>query len=160
VKTIGLISDTHGLLRPEAVAALQGSDHIIHAGDIGNPAIIGALRRVAPVTAVRSNNDQGAWADALPLTATIELEEVRILVVHDFKKLDLGTLSEDIRVIVSGHSHRPVSGEQHGRLLINPGSAGPRRFRLPISVARLLVTGDRLEPSLCTLEPRRRGGVM
>ena len=137
---IGLISDTHGLLRPEALAALQGSDHLIHAGDIGDPAILDALQRVAPLTAVRGNNDTDAAYAA-----------VRILVIHDVKQLRPPML-RGCRVVVSGHSHKPSSVERDGVLYVNPGSAGPRRFSLPVAVGRLLLRDGMVEAELIRLE--------
>jgi uncharacterized protein len=133
---IGLISDTHGLLRPEAVHALEGSDLIIHAGDIGRAAILDDLRRLAPVVAVRGNIDTGGWADNLPLTAQVD---PGIYVLHDSKALGFDPAGAGFRVVVSGHSHRPLRTERDGVLYVNPGAAGPRRFRLPVTVARLTV---------------------
>ena len=138
IRTIGLISDTHGLLRPEALRALEGSDLIIHAGDVGKPEILDALRAIAPVVAVRGNIDTGAWADSLPETASAE----EIFVLHDVKQLAVEPHAAGFRVVVSGHSHRPGSAERDSILYINPGSAGPRRFKLPITVARLDVTRE------------------
>lgn len=134
---IGLISDTHGLLRPQAFAYLRGSDHIIHAGDIGDPAILEALRTIAPVTAVRGNNDRGSWAKALREREVLELGNTRICVVHDVH--DFG--GEACRVVVSGHSHRPKIEEKGGMLFVNPGSAGPRRFSLPVAAGELKISG-------------------
>ena len=135
--SVGLISDTHGLLRPEALAALAGSRHIIHAGDIGDPAILEALRGIAPVTAVRGNNDTGSWARKLRETETLELAERRIYVIHDLSLLDIDPAEEGFDVVVAGHSHRPREEMREGVLYVNPGSAGPRRFSLPIAVASL-----------------------
>jgi uncharacterized protein len=130
---IGIISDTHGLLRQEAVEALQASDLIIHAGDVGDPRILEALRQIAPVTAVRGNIDQADWAGALPVAAVAD----GIYVLHNISDLDLDPAAAGFRAVVTGHSHKPGSFEKDGVLYINPGSAGPRRFRLPITVARL-----------------------
>lgn len=138
-RTIGLISDTHGLLRPEAVHALSGVTHIIHAGDIGSPQIIEQLRAIAPVDAVRGNNDKGPWAARIPVTLTLELEGVNIHVLHDVKELDLDPSAAGFNVVVSGHSHKPVVSERDGVQFVNPGSAGPRRFSLPVTVAYLEV---------------------
>jgi len=149
--SVGLISDTHGLLRPEALRALAGSNFIIHAGDIGDPAILSALRRIAPLTAVRGNNDRGAWAAALPETAVLAIGAVRILVIHDLAELDLDPAATGYRAVVSGHSHRPHCREDNGVLWINPGSAGPRRFRLPIAAGRLRVSGATLTARLIYL---------
>jgi putative phosphoesterase len=134
---VGLISDTHGLLRPEALQALQGSDLIIHAGDVGKPEILDALKALAPVVAVRGNIDRGAWAWELPTTAVAEAGPARIYVLHDIHELDLDPAAAGFHVVVSGHSHKPARTERSGVLYVNPGSAGPRRFRLPVTVARL-----------------------
>lgn len=134
---IGLISDTHGLLRPEAIDALQGVDRIIHAGDIGNPQILEQLGQIAPVAAVRGNNDQAGWAIALPVAETIEIDGVALYLLHDVKELDLDLKSTGIQVVISGHSHKPSIKMEDGVLFVNPGSAGPRRFKLPVSVALL-----------------------
>jgi putative phosphoesterase len=135
--SIGLISDTHGLLRKEAVKALRGSELIIHAGDVGKPEILEELRKIAPVIAVRGNVDKGPWAQALPETAVAEAGAVMIYVLHDINALDLNPTAAGFQVVVSGHSHKPVKTEHNGVLYINPGSAGPRRFQLPVTVARL-----------------------
>ena len=136
-KLIGLISDTHGLLRDEALRALQGSELIVHAGDVGAPEILDALRSLAPVVAVRGNVDREEWAQVLPLTAVAEAGPVNIYVLHDLNQLDLDPVAAGFQVVVSGHSHKFVRSERSGVLYINPGSAGPRRFNLPITVARL-----------------------
>ena len=132
--SVGLISDTHSLLRPEA---LRGSRYIVHAGDIGDPGVLDALRKIAPVTAVRGNNDKGAWADALPETDVLQAGEAFIYVIHDVAQLDLDPAAAGFQVVVAGHSHRPGEATRDGVLFVNPGSAGPRRFKLPIAVARL-----------------------
>ncbi|HEV2523439.1 MAG TPA: metallophosphoesterase family protein [Candidatus Acidoferrales bacterium] len=137
MKTIGLISDTHGLLRPEAVRALKGSDLIIHAGDVGDSEIITALKTLAPVFAVRGNVDTEPWARALPETEVIETGLATIYVLHDVHALDLDPAASGFHIVVSGHSHKPARTERGGVLYINPGSAGPRRFDLPVTVARL-----------------------
>ena len=134
---VGLISDTHGLLRPEALAALRGSVHIVHAGDIGDPAVLEALARIAPVTAVRGNNDTGPWARKLRETEALRIGKTRIFVIHDLAQLDLDPAAAGFDVVVAGHSHRPKEELRDGVLYVNPGSAGPRRFKLPIAVARL-----------------------
>ena len=144
IAVVGLISDTHGLLREEAVRALEGSDLIIHAGDVGKPGIIDALQALAPVVAVRGNIDRGAWASALPMTATAAAGPASVYVLHDIRQLEIDPLAEGIRVVVSGHSHKPGSEERAGVLYVNPGSAGPRRFRLPLTVARLRLQGSSL----------------
>jgi len=136
-RKIGLISDTHGLLREEALDALRGSDLIIHAGDVGDPKILEALRQIAPVVAVRGNVDTADWAKSLPETAVAEAGAVRIYVLHDSNALDLDAKAAGFHIVVSGHSHKPGRSERNGVVYINPGSAGPRRFRLPITVARL-----------------------
>jgi len=134
---IGLISDTHGLLRPSALRAMQGAELIIHAGDVGNPAILDALRKIAPIVVVRGNVDTEQWAEALPITAVAEAGATQIYVLHDVKQLDLNPKTAGFSIVVSGHSHQPGQTERDGVIYINPGSAGPRRFQLPITVARL-----------------------
>jgi putative phosphoesterase len=136
-KIIGLISDTHGLLRPQALRALEGSDMIIHAGDVGDPEILEALKTLAPVLAVRGNVDTEPWALALPETEIIETDPTTIYVLHDVHALDLDPAAAGFQIIVSGHSHKPARTEHGGVLFLNPGSAGPRRFDLPVTVARL-----------------------
>ena len=140
LKTIGLISDTHGLLRPEAVRALAGVRHIIHAGDIGGPEILAELRKIAPVHAVRGNNDKGAWAAGIPLYLALELEGVSIHVLHDLKEIDIDPKASGFNVVVAGHSHKPTVSERDGVQFVNPGSAGPRRFTLPVTVGFLDIT--------------------
>jgi putative phosphoesterase len=139
---VGLISDTHGLLRPEATAFLAGSDHIVHAGDVGDPAILDTLAAIAPLTAIRGNVDTDAWAMRLPEVASITIGAIAIHVLHDLKALAVDPRAAGIRVVVSGHSHKPLVFERHGVLYLNPGSAGPRRFRLPIAAAELHVDGS------------------
>ncbi len=139
---VGVISDTHGLVRPEAVEALAGSELIIHAGDVGGPEVLEELGRVAPVVAVRGNNDRGAWAEALPLYEAVEVNDAFVYVLHDLKELDIAPAAAGFRVVVSGHSHKPLAEERRGVLYLNPGSAGPRRFKLPVTVARLRLSGD------------------
>jgi uncharacterized protein len=136
---IGVISDTHGLLRPEAVSALRGSEHIIHAGDVGLPEILDQLREIAPVTAVRGNIDKAAWARKLPETEVIEFSGFLLYVLHDLAKLDLKPAAAGFKAVIYGHSHVPKQEEREGVLYFNPGSAGPRRFKLPITVGRLFV---------------------
>jgi len=147
---IGLISDTHGLLRPEALAALHGCVAIVHAGDIGDPAILERLHALAPVHAVRGNNDIGTWAAALPEHLDLRFGGVRVHVLHDLKSLG-GTLPAATDVVVSGHSHRPRVEQRAGLLLVNPGSAGRRRFTLPVSVGWLEIDGDRASAHIETL---------
>lgn len=134
---IGLISDTHGLLRPEALTALEVSDLIIHAGDVGKAEILEQLRAVAPVVAVRGNIDKGDWASQLPMTAVVEAGPAWIYVLHDLQQLDLDPVAAGFQIVVSGHSHKPGRTDRGGVIYVNPGSAGPRRFRLPITMARL-----------------------
>ena len=141
---VGVISDTHGLLRPEATAALRGVDVIIHAGDIGGRDILEQLRRIAPVVAVRGNTDGGEWANAIPVAETTTVGAVLLHVLHNAAALDLVPSAAGIRVVISGHTHRPQLVHDDGVLFMNPGSAGPRRFRLPISVARLTIDGDQV----------------
>lgn len=138
---VGLISDTHGLLRPEAIERLRGAAHIVHAGDIGGPEILVALRALAPLTAVRGNNDRGPWAQTVRETETVALGAVRLHVVHDLGELAVDPAAVGIRVVISGHSHRPRIEERGGVLYVNPGSAGPRRFRLPVALAQLELDG-------------------
>ncbi|PYC29310.1 YfcE family phosphodiesterase [Aquipseudomonas alcaligenes] len=149
---IGLISDTHGLLRPEALAALAGCDHLLHAGDIGRPEILDALRRIAPLTVVRGNNDEGLdWARELPERVELQLGGIDIHLVHQGTDVP-ARLPESVRVVVSGHSHRPLIEERDGRLWVNPGSAGPRRFKLPISVALLHIENGAVRAELVALQ--------
>ena len=148
---IGVISDTHGLLRPAAVEALKDSDLILHAGDIGCAEVLAGLREIAPVIAVRGNIDLGAWADTLPEREIIKTEAISIYMLHDVKELDADPAESGCRVIISGHSHKPAVEERGGVFIINPGSAGPRRFRLPISVVRLNVRGAELEAKVIEL---------
>ena len=138
---VGLISDTHGLLRSEAKAFLQGSDYIVHGGDICDPSILEELAAIAPVTAVRGNNDKGAWAEGLRETEFLQVGEVFVYVIHDLAELDIEPNAAGVRVVVSGHSHKPGVEERNGVLYVNPGSSGPRRFKLPIAVGELIVTG-------------------
>jgi putative phosphoesterase len=136
-EVIGLISDTHGLLRPQALAALEGSDLIIHAGDVGDPEILERLKERAPVFAVRGNIDTEPWAKVLPETEVVEAGDATIYVLHDAKALDLDPAAAGFQIVVSGHSHKPSRAERGGVLFLNPGSAGPRRFDLPVTVALL-----------------------
>ncbi len=137
VKILGLISDTHGLLREEAVRALRGSDLILHSGDVGAPEILETLRTLAPVVAVRGNVDTGEWAQALPLTETISAGPAMIYMIHILNDLDINPAAGGFQIVVNGHSHKPGQSEKDGVIYINPGSAGPRRFYLPVTVARL-----------------------
>ena len=150
---VGLISDTHGLLRPQALSALAGCAVILHAGDIGREDVLTALRRLAPLHAVRGNNDHGAWAMRLPQTQSVEIAARTIYLLHDVHEMDLDPARERIGVVVSGHSHRPSVHEENGVLFVNPGSAGPRRFRLPIGVARLHLGPAARRAELVELSP-------
>lgn len=141
-RLVGVISDTHGLLRTEAVDALRGAEVILHAGDVGNPEVLEVLSGVAPVVAVRGNNDKGGWAEVLPHREAVEIGAVSVYMLHDLKEIDINLAAAGFRVVVSGHSHKPSVGEREGVLYVNPGSAGPRRFRLPVSVALLRVMGE------------------
>lgn len=136
---IGLISDTHGLLRPEAVRALCGVAQIIHAGDVGGPEVIEGLRSIAPVQVVRGNNDRDAWGKSLPLRLSLDLAGVRILVLHDLNELGRAARTDELQVVVAGHSHKPAVVERDGILFVNPGSAGPRRFKLPVTIGYLTI---------------------
>jgi uncharacterized protein len=138
---VGLISDTHGLLRPEAKAFLRGCDRIIHGGDIGTPMILEELAMLAPVTAVRGNNDKGAWAKRLHDTESLQVGEVHLYAIHDLAQLEVDPAAMGVSAVVSGHSHKPAVRERNGVLFVNPGSAGPRRFKLPIAVAELIISG-------------------
>ncbi len=149
---IGLISDTHGLLRPEAMRVLKGVDRIIHAGDIGNAGVLEQLAAIAPLDAVRGNNDQGTWADALPAEKMIESGGAKLYLLHDLNELDLHLESADIQVVISGHSHRPSISTQSGVLFVNPGSAGPRRFKLPVSVGFLTIAQGKIDAKLNILD--------
>ncbi|HEY4841542.1 MAG TPA: metallophosphoesterase family protein [Terriglobales bacterium] len=150
--TIGVISDTHGLLRPQAVEALRGSDRILHAGDVGAPEILEALKQIAPVIAIRGNVDTAPWATTLPLTEVLEVNGVSIYMLHDLAQLDLKPQAAGFRVVVYGHSHKPKIEEKNGVLYFNPGSAGPRRFSLPVSVGKLTVTAGQLNTELIELK--------
>lgn len=146
---VGLISDTHGLLRPEAIAFLRGCDCIIHGGDVGSAAVLAELSALSPLTAVRGNNDAGAWARRLPHSSALHVEDIVVHVVHDVA--DLNVDCAHVRVVVSGHSHKPSIDDRGGVLFVNPGSAGPRRFKLPVSVAELVVDGSRVSARIIAL---------
>jgi putative phosphoesterase len=150
-KIVGVISDTHSLLRPEALAALQGVDLILHAGDVGNSDVLEGLRGIAPVVAVRGNNDKGQWAEELPQWEVAEIGVVSIYMIHDLKEIDLSPAAAGFQVVVSGHSHQPSIEERKGVLYLNPGSAGPRRFSLPICLARLRISGEAIKAELVNL---------
>lgn len=150
---IGVISDTHGLLRPEALAFLAGSDFIVHGGDIGNAGILAALAAIAPLTVVRGNNDKGAWAGAVPASALLDAGGVRLYALHDIADLDGAALPAGVKVVVTGHSHRPRAEQRGPVLYLNPGSAGPRRFSLPITAAELLVDAGNVTVNIVELIP-------
>lgn len=149
---IGVISDTHGLLRPQALAALEGSELILHAGDIGAPEVLSGLQAIAPVLAVRGNNDTDHWAEALPETRVVEVGGRRFYLLHDMKTLDVDPLAAGFDAVLSGHSHKPLAETRAGVLYLNPGSAGPRRFRLPITLARLRLAEGRIDTELLHLD--------
>jgi putative phosphoesterase len=149
---VGVISDTHGLLRPEAVAALRGVDRIVHAGDIGAPEVLDALAGLAPVTAVRGNNDRGRWAAGLPGAEVVEVGGVSLYVLHDLHELDLDPRAAGFAAVIAGHSHQPRQEEREGVLYFNPGSAGPRRFRLPVCLGRLVIEAGRITARLVHLD--------
>ncbi len=153
---VGLISDTHGLLRPDAADFLRGSDLIVHAGDICARAVLEELEAIAPTVAVRGNNDRGAWADALRESELVEIGGIVVYAIHDIDAIDIDPEAAGVRVVVSGHSHRPSREERGGVLFVNPGSAGPRRFTLPISIAALVVDGDDVSVRFAELADRRR----
>lgn len=152
MRLVGVISDTHGLVRPEALAALRGAELIVHAGDVGSPDVLAALEAVAPVDAVRGNNDRGAWAARLPQSAAVEVDDTLLYLVHDVDELDVDPRAAGVAVVVSGHSHRPAAVARDGVLWFNPGSAGPRRFRLPVAVGRLRISDGTVAPELVTLD--------
>lgn len=149
--TVGVISDTHGLLRPEAIEALRGSEVIIHAGDVGVPDVLERLKAIAPTIAVRGNIDQGAWAQLLPLSEVVEVGELQLYVLHDLSELDLDPAAAQFAAVIYGHSHQPKAELRGGVLFLNPGSAGPRRFALPVTVAKLRVLGTGLSHELIEL---------
>ena len=153
---IGLISDTHGLLRPEALSALRGSDFIVHGGDIGEGEILETLATLAPVTAVRGNNDNAPWARRLQATETLRFGQITLHVLHDLAKLAIDPGAAGVDVVVSGHSHQPRVERRSGVLFVNPGSAGPVRFKLPVAVGLLQITGREIEARIVELESLRR----
>lgn len=138
---VGVISDTHGLLRPEAAAFLRGCDHIVHGGDITDAAVLEKLSKIAPVTAVRGNNDRGAWAEKIRETELVRIGDIHVYAIHDLADLDIDPRAAGVDVVISGHTHKPLTQERDGVLFVNPGSAGPRRFKLPISIAELTIVG-------------------
>lgn len=149
---VGVISDTHGLLRPQAIAALRGCAALVHAGDIGSPDVLAHLQALAPVTAVRGNNDCDAWSRHVPEEVTFEIEQVRIHLLHDVKLLSIDPASENVNVVIAGHSHSPLIDKREGVLYFNPGSAGPRRFRLPIAVGLLEIRRGDVQPRIVELD--------
>ncbi len=152
---IGVIADTHGLMRPEALEALKDSELIIHAGDIGRPLVLESLRGIAPVVAVRGNIDKEQWAKALPKWEVVEIAQTRLYVIHDLKELDIDPAAAGFSAVISGHSHQPSIQARKGVLLLNPGSAGPRRFKLPVSVALVSVKDGMLEAQVIELKTAR-----
>lgn len=152
ISVIGIISDTHGLLRPEALTPFMGAERIVHAGDIGSPAVLEKLETMAPVSAIRGNNDKAPWAENLPDTLLIKVRGHTIHVLHDLAQIDLSPKAAGVDVVISGHSHKPGIEEHEGVLYINPGSAGPRRFRLPIAVAKLYVADDSVRAEIVELK--------
>ena len=151
--TIGIISDTHGLVRPEALDALKGVERIIHAGDIGSPDVLHRLQTIAPVVAVRGNNDRGQWAEMLPLTEVVEVGKQCFYVLHELAHLDVDPAAAECSAVIFGHSHKPVAEMRKNVLYLNPGSAGPRRFRLPVMLARLHIRGQTIESEFVELIP-------
>lgn len=149
---VGVIADTHGLVRLPALEVLEGSDLILHAGDVGKLEVLDALRAVAPVQAVRGNMDRGPWAQTLPLARIIELGGIRIYLLHDLGQLDLDPAATGFDVVISGHSHHPYTNHEDGVIFINPGSAGPRRFNFPVSVARLYIRGDSIQAEIVPID--------
>jgi uncharacterized protein len=149
---VGVISDTHGLMRPEALVALQGSDLIIHAGDVGNPDVIKTLTGIAPTRVVRGNVDTRGWAAILPMTELVDIGERRFHVLHEISQLDFDPADAGVAAVVFGHSHQPLIEMRQGVLFLNPGSAGPRRFKLPVTVARVGVSGPRMHPEIIELQ--------
>jgi putative phosphoesterase len=149
---IGLISDTHGLLRPAAMEFLRGCDRIVHGGDIHKPGVLEVLAQMSPVIAVRGNNDKGDWADDLPETELVRFEEKLVYVIHDISQIDIDPGTAQVDVVVFGHSHQPSIEERKGVLYINPGSAGPKRFKLPVSVGELLINGDSIASRIVQLD--------
>ena len=149
---VGLISDTHGLVRPQALAALKGSELIIHAGDIGKPEVLMSLHKIAPVIAIRGNNDRDTWAKKLPDVLNLQINQLKIHVIHNVNELEANPITEGFRAIVSGHSHKPGMVTQEGILFINPGSAGPRRFKLPVAVGKLQIASGNVTAEIIELK--------
>lgn len=150
---IGLISDTHNLLRPEALEFLRGCDHILHGGDIGDESILERLAELAPLSVVRGNNDKQSWAQRLPHSLRLQFGQVIIHAVHDIAELDVDPVEAGVQVVVSGHSHKPLVRERDGVVYVNPGSAGRRRFSLPIALGELIIRGSQVTPRIVELTP-------
>lgn len=150
---IGLISDTHNLLRPEALEFLKGCDHILHGGDIGDESILERLAELAPLSVVRGNNDKDSWAQRLPHSLRLQFEQVSIHAVHDIAELDVDPVAAGVQVVVTGHSHKPLVRERDGVVYVNPGSAGRRRFSLPIALGELIIRGSQVTPRIVELTP-------
>lgn len=148
---IGILSDTHGLLRPEVVSAISDCDMIIHAGDVGDPSILEKLEKIAPVHAVKGNMDQGEWAETLPLTEVVEVHKHFVYILHEIVDLDLDPAAGKFEMVIFGHSHKAELKEKKSVLYLNPGSAGPRRFTLPVTIAKVIVSSDRLIPEIISL---------
>jgi putative phosphoesterase len=159
VRRIGVISDTHGLLRPDAIAFLEGCDHIIHAGDIADRAVLDALRAIGPLTIVRGNNDRGPWTQGISSSEMIEVDDVHMYIVHDIADMAIDPVAAGVSVVISGHSHKPSIARRDGVLYLNPGSAGPRRFTLPIAMAELTIDGSAVDARIIELEVRTRAGL-
>ena len=153
-KLIGVISDTHGLVRPQAIEALAGVDLVLHAGDIGNQQVLDTLNEIAPVVAVRGNNDKGEWAQSLADWEVVEIGAVSIYMLHDLKEIDISPTADLFQVVVSGHSHKPAVEERRGVIYLNPGSAGPRRFTLPVCLAHLHILDDKVDAEIIELSVR------
>lgn len=155
---IGVISDTHGLVRPQILEALAGAEFIIHAGDIGKADVLKTLEKIAPVVAVRGNNDHGSWAEQIPLTNVVEHEGCSFYVIHELEHLDLDPVASEFSAVIFGHSHRPCAERRRGVLYLNPGSAGPRRFTLPISLARLYISNNGLRSEFILINGKGAAG--
>lgn len=151
-RVVGVISDTHGLVRPEAIEELRGSQLIVHAGDVGRPEVLEELRKVAPVIAVRGNSDRGPWAETLPETEVVEAGGLYLYVLHDVNELDLDPAAAEFKAVITGHSHHPRVEERNGVMFLNPGSAGPRRFSLPVTLARLRIRDGKLDAEIVELK--------
>ena len=149
---IGVISDTHGLVRPEAIGALKGSELILHAGDIGKPEVLTSLASIAPVIAIRGNNDRGAWAKKLPDILKLRVNGLGVYIIHNVNELEVDPGAEGFRAVISGHSHKPSITNLDGVMFLNPGSAGPRRFKLPVVMARLAIQKRKLHAAILELK--------